>query len=161
MKYYRLEDYHGQLPNSKTFLVKHSIIIAIENHPKMFSDGFMLDIAVREKDISKLQRHTSRTTNYAPIEQLIAKANECKFLLSEPKYVLEYDTISYGMTHSTEVKFIQAKYYRYFKNRYPKCQFLTSDDMQQSIAVKQSEFLVGLVMPVLSKNTVEEVEKEL
>ena len=163
MKFYRINDYPGEIPNPKSFPVRYVTIVAVKGYPWMFSDKYMLDMTVKKKDQDRLQRYTAQTIDYdTTISNLIANAKKCQLLLSEPKYILRGDTISYGMTHSGDkVKFIQTQYYHYFRNRYSICQFFTNEDDLLPIAVKRLGILVGVVMSVMFRRTVAEVEKEL
>lgn len=143
---YKVEEYSGKLPNPKSFPVSGATISAIKGRPCAFSDGFMLDLSVRDRDKRMLVGRVVRTVDTSSI---IEEAEGLGLLLSEPEFI--YDT-----TYLTYIVFtpkgnpigIQVKYYKYFRNRYPECKFYIKDEGIGIITIKVLKEVVGKCMPI-------------
>lgn len=149
---FRVEDYKGGLPNPRKFPTTYVAVYRIEDMPRTFSDGYILELNVDDKDVDRLNKRVLRVVPKGQVDGIIKKVMAYSILLSEPVYIYLYltsnDFIAYILFTPDDWNVaIQVKYYRYFRNRYPKCQFYTSEDLFDEIGVWINKKLVGIVMP--------------
>lgn len=158
---YEVAEYSGKLPNPKLFPVE-GIVLAVKDKLYMFSDVFMFDLFVREADRKRLENKVFRTTTGESIDSIIEDAEKSEILLSEPEYI-------YAITYLTYIVFtpdggpvaMQVKYYKYFRNRYKRCQFYNKGFGTGLIAVKVDNKLVGVCMPVfLLTSSIAKIKEE-
>lgn len=159
---YRLNEYSGKLPNPKSFPIAGGIFCGIQDRPYTFSDGFILEMTVSEKDKKKLGKKVVRVIPVSNLGAIIGDTENSKILLSEPEYIYDFSFPAYILfTPSNKPVGIQVKYYRYFRNRYPKCQFYSKGDSFGIIGVKLDGKLVGACMPiVLDIITINKIKEE-
>ena len=148
-KFYKLDEFDGQLPNPKIFPTQGSDIVAINGYPNMFTDNFMMDLEVDDDERQRLGKKIQRTVSKTSIDQMIEEVKNFKILLSEPQYIYDGSHLAYVLfTPDGGITGIQVKYYHYFRNRYPDCNFYTKDNQLQVKTVKVGDKLVGLWMPI-------------
>lgn len=159
---YKVDEYSGRLPNPKCFPIQGGIIIAVKDMPNTFSDGFMMDLLVSEKDRGKLKDKMFWEASFNGISSIIEGLKESKVLLSEPEYIYVTSYITYIVfLPDGEPIAIQVKYYKYFRNRYPKCRFYSRGDRLNAIAIKVNNEVVGGCMPIfLDNNTIVKIKEE-
>lgn len=160
---YRIKEYSGELPNPRHFPIRGANIIAIREKPYAFSDGFILDLSVREADKKVLEGKVSRTVDISYIDTFLKEALISELLLSEPEFIHDIYSPAYIVfTPKDNPIAIQAKYYQYFRNRYPKCKFYVRDDEPTTmIAIKVGEEVVGFCMPMFfQKETLNRIKEE-
>ncbi|GAJ05294.1 unnamed protein product [marine sediment metagenome] len=157
---YRLDDYLGKVPNPRHFPIRGGIITAVKDMPDTFSDGFLLEVLVSKKDREGLRSKAQRQTSFIGVSNIIAGLKESEVLLSEPEYIYDTTFITYIIFTPDGVPVaMQVKYYKYFRNRYPKCQFYSRGDRGNIIAVKVNNEVVGGCMPMLLGSKTIEVLK--
>ncbi|MBU0778191.1 hypothetical protein KKF82_08025 [Patescibacteria group bacterium] len=149
----KLDEYSGELPNPMSFPVQGEGIVAIDGHPNTFTDGFMMDFSVTEDDRQKLEKLVTRTASEQAYNSLLEDAKQAVIQLSKPQYIYIGGVfIAYVLSipYAAHIG-IQVKYYRYFINRYPGCNFYTSKEQWEQWNVKQVKVMnktVGLLMPL-------------
>lgn len=156
---YRLEEYSGKLPNPKSFPVRGATITAVKDMPNTFSDNFILELSVREADKKMLEEKVHRTINY--VSNLLEEAEVSKVLLSEPEFIYDFSYPMYILfTPFSNITAMQIKYYKYFRNRYPKCKFYLRKEGSIIITIKVLEKVVGMCMPIfLENNTIKRMKE--
>lgn len=151
MTYYELDACPYKLPNPRQFPVQGANISAWDDYPYSFTDSFMADLYVNEKEKDRLDKKVTRHLPKNSLDSLIEQVKENEMLLSEPKKLYEQGYyISYVLEISEHlVAGMQVKYFRYFRNRYPKCSFLSCDDISSVKSVVSDDKIVGLWMPTI------------
>lgn len=157
---YKVKEYSEKLPNPKSFPIQGAIIYAILHKPYAFANGIILDLCVRERD--KLMLENRVTVTLPNLDGIISDAERSTILLSEPEFIYDIAyTVYIVFTPDGEPVAIQVKYYRYFRNRYPKCQFYSKGDKQGIIAIKEGNKLLGACMPMfLDEGTLIKIKEE-
>lgn len=157
----KVEEYSEKLPNPKSFPILGATIYAFQDKPYAFADGFIFDLCVREGDKEGLAVKAVRTLLFSNLSGIIADVEKSTMLLSEPEFIYDFNFPAYIVfTPSGEPLAIQVKYYRYFRNRYPKCQFYSKGG-QGIIAVKVDDELVGASMPMFfEEETLTKIKEE-
>ncbi len=84
---YRLKEFKGKLPNPRHFPIQGASIYTIKDRPYAFSDGFMLDLSVRETDKEMLEGKVVRILDTSYIAGFIEDAKKSELLLSEPEFI--------------------------------------------------------------------------
>jgi len=158
---YKVEEYSDKLPNPKSFPIQGATIYAFQDRPYVFADGFILDLSVREGDKERLAVKAVKASPFSNLSGIIADAERLVMLLSEPEFIYDFYYSAYIVfTPDNEPIAIQVKNYRYFRNRYPKCQFYSKGG-QGIIAIKVDNELVGASMPVFfEKATLTKIKEE-
>lgn len=146
---YEISGYTGKLPNPKSFPMQGAFIIAFDSYPDAFSDGFFLDLSVSNKCKQRLQNSIFRLVSRIYLDSLLGSSKLARILLQEPKYIHDGQYLTYVLqTPYIKPIGIQVKYYHYFRNRYPNCQFFTDGERATLKSVRVEDTLVGLFMPV-------------
>ena len=146
---YRLNEYTGKLPNPKRFPIQGGVISAVKDMPDTFSDGFMMEVLVSGKDKERLKSNMVQEVAFNGINNIIEGLEKSEVILSEAEYIYDTTRITYIIfTPDGEPAAIQVKYYKYFRNRYPKCQFYSKGNILEIIAVKVDNKVVGGCMPI-------------
>lgn len=163
---YRVDEYSGILPNPMSFPLKDSTIIAIIDKPTAFSDGFMLDLFIRESDVDPIKQKVIRTIGTGYLSNLLEEGRVSNVLLSEPEFIYDVLYLTYILfTHDNHPIGIQVKYYNYFRNRYKTCKFYIRDSIKDNIMipimVKLDDELVGVCMRIALDTTAVLVIKQL
>lgn len=158
---YKVKEYSEGLPNPKSFPVQGAIIYAIKDKPYTFADGLILDLCVRERDKLMLEGRVVTTLPFSNLDGIISDAERSVILLSEPEFIYDITyTVYIIFTPDNEPVAIQVKYYGYFRNRYPKCQFYSKGGERGIIAIKEGNKLLGACMPVfLEKETLIKIKE--
>lgn len=158
---YKVEEYSDKLPNPKSFPIQGATIYAFQDKPYVFADGFILDLSVRERDRERLAAKAVKASPFSNLSGIISDAEKSAMLLSEPEFISNIYYPAYIIfTPDNEPITIQVKYYRYFRNRYPKCQFYSKGG-QGIIAIKVDDELVGTSMPILlGRETLTKIKEE-
>lgn len=144
---YKLNEYSSELPNPKSFPIKGSSISSIKDMPYTFTDGFFIDLSVREQDRVKLKRASVKEFMKSSINDILIQAKQSDLLLSEPEFVYETNYIGYVVfTPEGNPRIVQVKYYNYFRNRYKNCKFYIRYEWDSLIAVKVNKEVVGICM---------------
>lgn len=152
--FYNIDDYSGKLPNQRNFPIQGATVMAVEGYPNGFTDKFIMDLSVSEKDKLRLDQLAREKVTKPQVDGLLEKANGATILLSEPQYIYDGVGLSYvlftpDVLEGYKPVGIQVKYYRYFRNHYPKCEFYTGKDRMTMKVVRVGKKLVGLWMPVM------------
>lgn len=159
---YKLEEYSGRLPNPEHFPVRGADILALKGKPYVFCDGFILDLSVRESDKEELDKRVTRTLDVSGINSQLEEALESLLLLSEPEFI--YDT-----TYPAYIVFtpcgnpvgIQIKYYKYFRNRYPKCDFYIKGEGCKLVTIRLGDKIKGMCMAMFLEDiTLKSIKEE-
>lgn len=161
---YKLTEYSDKLPNPVLFPMELNVI-AVKGHPRTFSNGFILEVLVRYSDVERLEKGVERTIDEIYFQQLLEDSDSRLLLLSEPEFI-------YDITYPTYIVFtpegnpvgIQVKYYNYFRNNYPECNFYGKDEGSSHhslLAIRVLKEVVGLCMPIsLGNKTLEQIKEE-
>lgn len=157
----KVDEYFNKLPNPKSFPIRGADIIAIQDKPYAFGDGFILDLSVREEDKERLAVAAVRALSFSSLSGIISDAERSVVLLSEPEFIYNFNYPAYIVfTPDGEPIAIQVKYYKYFRNRYPECQFYSKGG-QGIVAVKTGNELVGASMPMFfEEKTLTKIKEE-
>ncbi|GAI14776.1 unnamed protein product [marine sediment metagenome] len=159
---YKVDEYSGKLPNPKSFPIQGATIYAFQDRPYTFSDGFILDLSVREGDKERLMAKAIKASPFSNLSGVITDAEKSPMLLSEPEFIYDSNYPAYIVfTPNGEPIAIQVKYYRYFRNRYPGCQFYSKGDKIGIIAIKVDNKVVGTSMPMFfEERTLTKIKEE-
>lgn len=144
---YKLNEYSGKLPNPKSFPIQGSNIISIRDMPNTFTDGYMVDLSVKESDKLILDEKATKEKGKSSISDLLVEANKSELLLSEPEFIYDFFAPAYVLfTPDGRPAIIQVKYYKYLRNRYKDCKFYLRHEAGCLISIKVNKEVVGLCM---------------
>ena len=130
------------LPNPRVFPVRRGeTLTGIIGYPKAVSDCYAVCLNAKERDQGKVGRRAA-----GPIlESLLTGAKKARTLLPEPSiiWVSTSQPPGYILGDTT----VQIKYFRYFRNRSPKCKFYSDGGRANPVVVRVGAETIGLIMP--------------
>lgn len=150
-QFYKLDEYQGKLPNPRLFPIKGALVTAVEDCPNIFTDSFMMDIEVSKEERQRLEKRIERRVSKQSCNGILKQGKRTTILLSEPQYIFAGQQYTAYVLFAPGIKpvGIQVKYYRYFRHRYPNCNFYTDGEIWSVKSVKVKDKLVGLWTPVI------------
>lgn len=158
----KISEYQGELPNPKLFpITKGGSIIGFRNCPNTFSDGFILDMSVTDENKKILDTKVTLWRDNSVINNVFEQAKNATVILPEPEEIYEsYSRPVYVFRSPSIIALgIQARYFNYFRNRYPGCSFWGNDKLTTVNVVKVDDRIVGFWMSMVFPGVLGEIQK--
>ena len=126
-------------------------IITCKEYPTVLADGFICDFyGMKRGEKLKVRGLTCREREAKLFKALRVKSSSCRRLnrvYTTPDKRREY--LCNELEWRKISTWIDNKYFLYFRDKYPQCQFYTSAKRLYPVAVREHNKLVGVIMPLM------------